>query len=75
MDHAASPVFDPEVWQTWPIPNHAVQTRRDDRPYRLNEFGDGWVTGFETALRMAHQFNETGEWPTPENPPSRGSEE
>jgi hypothetical protein len=56
--------FDPEVWPTWPIPEHAVNSKRNDLPFRLDEFGLGWVEGFEKAMRMTHVWHATGEWDT-----------
>lgn len=42
--------FDPDKWWTWPIPAGYVMTRRENgQPYRLNEFGWGWVEGFEAG--------------------------
>lgn len=55
--------FDPEDWHTWPIPGHAVLTRWDDaRPRRLDQYGEGFIDGFEKALHMVHEWAKTGEW-------------
>lgn len=57
--------FDPEIWQTWPIPAAHVSTRWEDgRPRRVSPEGDAWLAGFELALDMANAFHETGQWPT-----------
>lgn len=62
---ATEPAFDPENWTTWPVPDHGVNTRYDDgRVRRLSVWGDGWVDGFDMALRMADHFHKTGEWST-----------
>jgi hypothetical protein len=41
---------DSGPWQSWPIPDHAVNTRHPDgRPHRLNPYGEGWIDGYETG--------------------------
>ena len=61
---AARP-FDPDDIKTWPIPDHAVFTRHKDGSfYRVDQYGDGWLAGFETALDMANHWHNTGEWPS-----------
>lgn len=55
--------FDPKDVRTWPIPDHAVNTRRPDgTPWRLSSYGEGWIDGFDLALTMADRFHKTGEW-------------
>lgn len=44
--------FDPDKWWTWPIPEHAVLTRRPNGdPWRLDSYGDGWCDGFEAGRK------------------------
>ena len=57
--------FDPELWQTWPYPQNSVIGRKVNGTPRLDEYGEGWLDGFDAALRMADHFHVTGEWVAP----------
>ena len=68
--------YDRDVWQTWPIPEHGINTRHPDgRPWRLSEYGEGWVDGWEMCCqameRNLAEINEaiTARW----NPPARSN--
>jgi hypothetical protein len=41
--------FDPDKWWTWPIPGAGIQGTKSNGNPILNEYGEGWVTGFEAG--------------------------
>lgn len=58
--------FDPEVWQTWPIPPCNIIGHKANGVPRLDTYGEGWCDGFDLALQMADHFHSTGEWTVPD---------